>query len=152
MSEIQQLSDSIFNISSSPAYFQPKNPCIFCPKLFNYIGTSNMITRALYIKYSASQNFYYSKEMNKFLNPTGIKSVKIHQVVIRFFDNVAMEDYNEYVQKYQQKYENQNYIQEKLKYLGDYYKFHNDIPRIFLSLIHISSPRDRQKSRMPSSA
>ena len=65
---------------------ESKKNCPFCPKLFLSLEKFIMINRALYIKYSSSQNFYYIKEINKFLDPTNIKNVKERTQMVSFND------------------------------------------------------------------
>lgn len=119
--------NSEINYNSNDSFIEEqKNNCPFCPKLFNFIEKAKMVTRALYYKYSSSQNYFYSKEINNFMEtPTDLK---IRSRLINFQDLIAIEERNDYFTKLFNKTERL----EKLKFLVEYYKYHNEIPRMFL--------------------
>lgn len=50
-----------------------------------------MMNRALYLKYASSQNYYYTKDLNDFLDDAHKNSV------INFKDQVLYEEKNEYM-------------------------------------------------------
>ena len=86
-----------------------------------------MINRALYIKYSSSQNFYYIKEINKFLDPTNIKKISERARMVHFNDKLVYEDASEHLTETFLAFESE----QKKDYLVEYYKFHREIPRVF---------------------
>lgn len=98
------------------------SPCVFCPKLRSYIEASTMLNKALYLKYSSSQNYYYSKEMNELLEN------EKKQSVIRFKYDAAYEAEDENFTNYYPIEETEN----KLIYLTEYYKYHKEVPRLFM--------------------
>ena len=110
----EQIKKDIFNTNSS------KKVCIFCPKLFNFKDTHSMINRALYIKYAHSQNYYYIKEMTEIMEG-GNSKLKI----ITFKDDLVYQESEEYFSEY--KLDSKN----NLRFLGEYYKYHRDVPRLF---------------------
>ena len=97
-------------------------PCVFCPKLRNFAETSTMLNKALYLKYSSSQNYYYSKEMNELLDNEKKQSV----ICFKYKSAYEAEDEN---------FTNCYTIEEtenKLIYLTEYYKYHKEVPRLFM--------------------
>ncbi len=80
-----------------------------------------MLNKALYLKYSSSQNYFFTKDINEFVE----SSNKEH--VVRFKDNVIFEEEEDYIIEY---FQDQD-IPSKLQFLSEYYKYHNEIPRFF---------------------
>ena len=96
--------------------------CIFCekcPKSKDFLG---MINKALYVKFAASQNYYYCKDVNEILSTTRNK------ISIKFKDQQTFDEEDEYLKRYYDAKE----IKGKLTILTEYYKFHKDVPRIFM--------------------
>jgi hypothetical protein len=77
----------------------------------------------LYEKYSSSQNYYYTKDVNDICHD------KITTNSILFKDILCMLDMDEFLKRY---YRYDEYGM-KIKLLIEYYKFHQDIPRLFMS-------------------
>ena len=50
-----------------------------------------MVNRALYLKYSSSQNYYYTKEINEFMEESNQKPK-----IVKFKDQVQFEEQEEY--------------------------------------------------------
>ena len=53
-----------------------------------------MLNKALYLKYSSSQNYFFTKDINEFVE----SSNKEH--VVRFKDNVIFEEEEDYIIEY----------------------------------------------------
>jgi len=81
-----------------------------------------MINKALYVKFAASQNYYYCKDVNEILSTTRNK------ISIKFKDQQTFDEEDEYLKRYYDAKE----IKGKLTILTEYYKFHKDVPRIFM--------------------
>lgn len=99
-----------------------KNTCEYCKAddiVYHYQKVTNT---NLFQKYSSSQNYYYTKEINEIL------SNQRNPALIRFKDQVTCDEEEEYLKRYYQVREYQN----KIKLLTEYYKFHKDIPRLFM--------------------
>ena len=103
----------------------PPDNCIFCSKKNrqskqNYFPT--MINKALYSKYSSSQNYYFTKDVNEIL--AGSRT----PVVIKYKDSLTQDEEEEYLKRF---YKGSEY-DYKIRMLTEYYKFHKDIARMFM--------------------
>ena len=96
-----------------------------------------MVGRALFSKYSASQNYYYSKDINELI------SNQRTQVVIRVKDTAAFDEEDEYLNRF---YAFREY-DGKIRRLTDYYKFHSDIARMFMLPITTTLNKYHDKKR-----
>lgn len=67
--------------------------CIFCQKFNTYQSFGPLLTKALYSKYSSSQNYYYSKDINDIIN--GATNSK----VINYKYNEMLDDEEEYLKR-----------------------------------------------------
>lgn len=89
------------------------------------------MSSGLYSKYCSSQNFFYTKEIDNIL--CGIKS----KVNVRFLEDLGyyteLERREEMLKRYYQRKE----YPKKIKLLSEYYKFHEDVPR--LSMLPLST-------------
>ena len=113
--------------------------CIFCEEDQNANFFHEMIMEALYNKYSQSQNFYYAKDINDFIdnNPTSSN--------ITYKEQCFQDDEEEYLQRFYMNWEHE----ERIVLLTEYYKFHEDVPRTFLKrLTEILSWYHDQKRTM----
>ena len=99
-----------------------KNNCIFCQNLSSKFYSFNMINIALYHKYSSSQNYFYSREISPYINNSS------HIKVINFKDLVDFEENEDYLTEFFIS----DKIKKKINFLGEFYKFHNEIPRFFM--------------------
>lgn len=81
-----------------------------------------MINKALYSKYSSSQNYYFTKDINEILGDSRTSGV------IKFKDFKHFDELEEYLKRFYMRKEYKN----KIRMLSEYYKFHNDIPRMFM--------------------
>ena len=102
----------------------PEN-CIFCNKKDstsqkNYFPS--MINKALYSKYSSSQNYYYTKDINDLLTNSRTP------VVIKYKDYLTVDEEEEFLKRF---YKASEYGY-KIRMLTEYYKFHRDISRLFM--------------------
>ncbi|KAM3133534.1 hypothetical protein pb186bvf_014376 [Paramecium bursaria] len=96
-----------------------RHECMFCRT--KSLQTS--IQHTLYHKYAASQNYYYTKEMNEIMGKHRTKCV------IKYVDLQQMDEEDEYLKRYYM-------IQEyggKIHLLTEFYKFHKDLPRWVIS-------------------
>ncbi|CAD8198879.1 unnamed protein product [Paramecium pentaurelia] len=97
------------------------NKCMFCDKLNNDGSFHLILTRALYCKYSQSQNFYYEKDINDILDDKQVKST------IRFKDYVQLDEPTEFMRRFYRYFESD----DRIPALLEYYKYHINIPRNF---------------------
>ena len=120
MSFLSSNSEEI-NTFSNPLYVDPKK-CLFCPKLTSIFQTYTMLNKALFLKYSSSQNYYYSKDIQELIDNAR------KPVVITFKDSVMLEEKEEYLTRLYKSNEHNG----KLIYLSEYYKYHKEVPRLFM--------------------
>ena len=98
------------------------------------LSLAEKLNSRLYEKYCSSQNFYYTKEIDNIL--CGIKSSGSiqHTEDIGFMKEAERKE--EMLKRY---YQDKEYP-KKIKLLSEYYKFHEDVPRLAMlplsSLIH----------------
>ncbi|CAD8209117.1 unnamed protein product [Paramecium pentaurelia] len=95
--------------------------CMFCEKLRNDGSFHLILKRALYCKYSQSQNFFYEKHINDIIEDRCVKC-NIH-----YKDHLNFNDQNEYMRRYYRFFESE----DRLPALLEYYKYHINIPRNF---------------------
>ena len=98
------------------------------------ISLAERLNSRLYEKYCSSQNFYYTKEIDNIL--CGIKSSGSIQYNEEVGFMTEWERKEEMLKRY---YQGKEYP-KKIKLLSEYYKFHEDVPRLAMlplsSLIH----------------
>lgn len=98
------------------------------------ISLAERLNSKLYEKYCSSQNFYYTKEIDNIL--CGIKSVGSIQYQEDLGFMTELERREEMLKRYYSRGE----YPKKIKLLSEYYKFHEDVPRLAMlplsSLIH----------------
>ncbi|CAD8049588.1 unnamed protein product [Paramecium sonneborni] len=82
-------------------------------------ASSNIINHTLYHKYSASQNYYFTKEINDILGKNRTPAT------IQFYDDTQFNELGERMKRFY--YINEQFA--KIKLLTEFYKFHNDLPR-----------------------
>ena len=104
----------------------PPAKCVLCEKKIfrnnDHQYFSNIVHKSLYNKYASSQNYYYTKELNDLLSDSRTP------MSIRLKDFQCLDDSDEYLKRY---YKCSEY-EPKVKLLTEYYKFHWDIPRLFM--------------------
>ncbi|CAD8188684.1 unnamed protein product [Paramecium octaurelia] len=104
--------------------YTSQEDCLFCQKYGRLpiikINFAPLLNRALYTKYSQSQ--WKGKRFEDFF------STKSIQWIIQFKDNLAYGEEDELFKRYYPKSDQQN----KFDQLLEYYKYHKDIPRMFL--------------------
>ncbi|CAD8175507.1 unnamed protein product [Paramecium pentaurelia] len=104
--------------------YTSEDDCLFCQKYGRLpiikINFAPLLNRALYTKYSQSQ--WKGKKFEDFF------STKSIQWIIQFKDKLTYGDQDEFLKRYYPKSDQQN----KLDQLLEYYKYHKDIPRMFL--------------------
>ena len=123
---------------SNKNVFNHPSDCAFCTKKLTQDFYPKMIFKALYTKFSSSQNYYYTRDINDILANTRA------QAVIHFKDEITWnDDEDEYLKRYYQIQENDF----KMKMLAEYYKFHKDIPRLFMIPICDSLNKYHDKKR-----
>lgn len=108
--------------NSKNLYVDPKT-CLFCPKLASFPQTFFMLNKALFLKYSSSQNYYYTKDIQEFIDNTRKSNI------INFKDSVLFEEKEEYLTRIYRTSEHNS----KLSYLTEYYKYHKEVPRLFMT-------------------
>lgn len=111
--------------------------CVFCPKLVNKREQFKMLNRALYLKYSNSYDHLLTKEIEEFVEN------KHKRTVISFKDNVLIEEEEEYMTEVFEP----TRTKKKVEFLTEYYKFHNEIPRIFIKEVSDVMNRYHDKKR-----
>ena len=96
------------------------------------------MTYILYNSYSSSQNYYYTRDINDIL------SNALTNNVIYYRDLVAFDEVDEYLKRFYLKKE----LPNKIYLLSEYYKFHRDIPRLFMfpAANTISRYHDKKRS------
>jgi hypothetical protein len=108
-------------LPESPSNFYSGSPQLPA----NFFTTWNhkiQINSFLYHKFSSSQNYYYSKDINNIIaNGRNSKVIKFHET-----------DAFDFREEFCQRAYTCNEAKEKLKGLAEYYKFHVDVPRIFM--------------------
>ncbi|CAD8084172.1 unnamed protein product [Paramecium sonneborni] len=95
--------------------------CMFCQKLATDGSFQLILKRALYSKYSQSQNFFYEKDINDILDEKQVKST------IQNKDNTQFSEEKEYMRRFYRFFESDDRIPSLL----EYYKYHINIPRNF---------------------
>jgi hypothetical protein len=96
-----------------------------------------MLNRALYLKYSNSYDHLLTKEIEEFVEN------KHKRTVISFKDNVLIEEEEEYMTEVFEP----TRTKKKVEFLTEYYKFHNEIPRIFIKEVSDVMNRYHDKKR-----
>ena len=98
------------------------------------ITLAEKLNSKLYEKYCSSQNFYYTKEIDNIL--CGVKSAGS----IQYTEEVAYMTELERKEEMLKRYYKRGEYPKKIKLLSEYYKFHEDVPRLAMlplsSLIH----------------
>ena len=80
------------------------------------------MTKALYSKYSSSQNYYYTKDINDIMTDGRTPAV------IKYKDFVTLDEEDEFLKRYYKRHE----YEYKIGLLVEYYKYHKDITRLFM--------------------
>ena len=117
--------------SSARLLLTCSSKCMFCEgsEISNkYDYFPQMVNKALYLKYSSSQNYYYAKTINEIL--TNAKTPN----TISFKDYRMLGEEEEQLRRFYRKSEHR----AKLSMLSEYYKYHKDIPRMFMLPITIN--------------
>ena len=81
-----------------------------------------MMTKALFFKYSSSQNYYYTKDINDIMADARTPAV------IKYKDFTTLDEEDEFLKRYY-KFHEYDY---KIGLLVEYYKYHKDIARMFM--------------------
>ncbi|CAD8140278.1 unnamed protein product [Paramecium octaurelia] len=128
-----------FSSLCSPPNNSGKSPCVFCQKFKNQKVESyaSLLNKALFAKYSSSQNYYYSKDINDIIDEESTPAV----VFYRDLECIVEEE--EYLKRSYAKKE----ATSKIKALLEYYKYHKDIPRLFMQKVYITINKFHEKKR-----
>ncbi|CAD8173527.1 unnamed protein product [Paramecium pentaurelia] len=102
-----------------------KQKCMFCEKLKTDGSFHFILKRALYCKYSQSQNLIFSKDINDILDDNTTKCT------IHYKDHLHFNDQIEFMRRFYRFFESD----DRLPSLFEYYKYHINIPRNFYSKI-----------------
>ncbi|CAD8046171.1 unnamed protein product [Paramecium sonneborni] len=128
-----------FSSLCSPPNNQTESTCVFCQKFKNQKVESYapLLNKALFAKYSSSQNYYYSKDINNIIDEESTPAV----VFYRDLECIVEEE--EYLKRSYAKKE----ATSKTKALLEYYKYHKDIPRLFMQKVYITINKFHEKKR-----
>ncbi|CAD8044060.1 unnamed protein product [Paramecium primaurelia] len=128
-----------FSSLCSPSNNQGQSICVFCQKFKNKKVESyaSLLNKALFAKYSSSQNYYYSKDINDIIDEESTPAV----VFYRDLECIVEEE--EYLKRSYAKKETTS----KIKALLEYYKYHKDIPRLFMQKVYITINKFHEKKR-----
>ncbi|CAD8137906.1 unnamed protein product [Paramecium pentaurelia] len=128
-----------FSSLCSPSNNQGQSTCVFCQKFKNKKVESyaSLLNKALFAKYSSSQNYYYSKDINDIIDEESTPAV----VFYRDLECIVEEE--EYLKRSYAKKETTS----KIKALLEYYKYHKDIPRLFMQKVYITINKFHEKKR-----
>ncbi|CAK92447.1 unnamed protein product (macronuclear) [Paramecium tetraurelia] len=128
-----------FSSLCSPPNNSGTSPCVFCQKFKNQKVESyaSLLNKALFAKYSSSQNYYYSKDINDIIDEESTPAV----VFYRDLECIVEEE--EYLKRSYVKKE----ATSKIKALLEYYKYHKDIPRLFMQKVYITINKFHEKKR-----
>ena len=96
--------------------------CQLCKRTILNQRVSSMINHELYKKYSSSQNYYHMKDINAILSDNRVASAIFYKDIL---DMDKTQD--ERLRRMYFLYE----YEKKIAQLGEYYKYHQEIPRIF---------------------
>lgn len=88
----------------------------------NDTGLHKFVMDRFYVVYSQSQDYYHSNKIGSIMSQGSFPSV------VQYNDIQTMLDEDEYLKRFYSLHEYDN----KIKLLSEYYKFHKDIPRLFL--------------------
>ena len=93
--------------------------------------------KALYTKYSSSQNYYYTKDINDVMSDARTPAV------IKFKDFSTLDEEDEFLKRYYKL----NEYDYKIGLLVEYYKYHKDIARMFMlpTTESLNSYHDRKR-------
>jgi hypothetical protein len=105
-----------FRSQSFPTATQPK-----APQYSNLTKTALKLNHKLYKKYSSSQNYYYTRDINAILSESRSKGYIFYKDCLQFLTE------SEELRRFYLVEE----FRHKLTDLAEYYKFHREIPRIF---------------------
>ncbi|CAD8122540.1 unnamed protein product [Paramecium sonneborni] len=108
--------------------------CDFCDETTPLI---EIMRHSLFLKYSQSQNYHYTKGITEIL-----RNCRTNNNIV-FKDVIMYDTPEELICKIYQS----NIVYEKLQMLGEYYKFHNDIPRLFMlpAIIPLNYYHDKKR-------
>ncbi|CAK63889.1 unnamed protein product (macronuclear) [Paramecium tetraurelia] len=117
--------------------------CDFCEESTPLIGNNACVIEAdimrhsLFLKYSQSQNYHYTKGITEILHNYRTANNILYKDVITYD---SPEELLCKIYKCDAMY-------EKLQMLGEYYKFHNDIPRLFMlpAIIPLNYYHDKKR-------
>lgn len=96
--------------------------CKYCQIIKYDVNLHYHVQSMLYEKYSSSQNYYYTRDINAIL------ARKQTVASIQYFDTKEFSRTKEYLRR-MYKLNEQN---QKIQLLTEYYKYHNEIPRCFI--------------------
>lgn len=113
-----------------------ESPCAFCLNIkekqeihfkddpWNVIGFyyNELLSKALFTKYCAAQNYYYTRDINDILHENRTS------IFVRYTDDCCYDERNEHLLRLMDPKE----IPSKIKILTEYYKYHREVPRLFM--------------------
>ncbi|CAK61717.1 unnamed protein product (macronuclear) [Paramecium tetraurelia] len=117
--------------------------CDFCEETTPLIGNDayaikvEIMRHSLFLKYSQSQNYHYTKGITEILHNYRTANNILYKDVIMYDtpEELLCKIYKS------------DMMYEKLQMLGEYYKFHNDIPRLFMlpAIIPLNYYHDKKR-------
>lgn len=103
------------------------------------------MNKALYSKYSSSQNYYFTKDINDLLDAESTPATVFYR------DLETILEQEEYIKRLRLLWLTRYYPKKELKAkksaLLEYYKYHKDIPRLFMNPVYGSINRFHDKRR-----
>ncbi|CAD8195962.1 unnamed protein product [Paramecium pentaurelia] len=108
--------------------------CDFCEETTPLI---EIMRHSLFLKYSQSQNYHYTKSITEILHNYRTSNNILYKDVIMY----------DTPEELLCKIFKCDVIYEKLQMLGEYYKFHNDIPRLFMlpAIVSLNYYHDKKR-------
>ncbi|CAD8110832.1 unnamed protein product [Paramecium primaurelia] len=108
--------------------------CDFCEENTPII---DIMRHSLFLKYSQSQNYHYTKGISEILHNYRTSNNILYKDVLLYYtsEELLCKVYNSTI------------LYDKLQMLGEYYKFHNDIPRLFMvpAIIPLNYYHDKKR-------
>lgn len=111
--------------------------CFLCKNKTQTNCYAIIIQKALYTKFSSSQNYFYTKEINEILLGHRTSKLITYKYILNFYEE------NEYLKRFYFS----NEFNLKLRMLRAYYKYHHDIPRLFMIPISLPLNKNHNKKR-----
>lgn len=132
---LRRYSSSLKRNDSSPQLPARRQRTMYCGlcelglKGYHKVVNSRVVSR----KYSASQNFFYTRDIGDLLESTKLWEIDNSTKVSVLSKDFAVLDSPE---EHMSGYSDANSSQHSLRELAEYFKYYKDIPRLFMKPIH----------------